>query len=144
MIRLGDYSTVDWSEADIVYIPSISYSEKKLINLLQYGKNLRCGSKIITLRLPQISTSGVSGLKGVGVKGGEISKKFNNFDNDNNVSNDNNDYNDGNDDNNSNNDNNNHIDNENYEKYFNFERTLWLKTSWGRMRAYLLIRNNTT
>jgi hypothetical protein len=128
---LGDYSSIDWSEADIVYIPSISYSEKKLMNLLQYVKNLRVGSKIITLRLPQIS--GISGLKG----GGDT-KKLNNFNNGDNV----NDVNNNNDNNNDNNDiNNDNIDNENYDKYFNFERTIWLKTTWGRMRAFLLVRN---
>jgi hypothetical protein len=116
---LGDYSNIDWSEADIIFIPSISYSEKKLLNILQYGKNLRFGSKILTLKLPQISVPRID----------KKSKKTEIFDNDN----------DG-----DNNDNMNiNIDNDDYQKYFDFERTIWCKMSWGRIRAYLLVRNNT-
>jgi hypothetical protein len=136
---LGDYSDIDWSEADIVFLPSVSYSEKKLLNIILYGKNLRFGSKIITLRLPQISAPRVD----------KKSKKIEIFDNgydgdniDNNDSNNDNN-NDNNDDNNDNDSMNINIDNDDYQKYFDFERTIWCKMSWGRMRAYLLVRNNT-
>ena len=127
--RTGDFVSEDWSDADISFFSSPLCSDLILEDLLNKGKFLNPGSKVLTLRLPpRIKKTNFTS---------EDDDKINFYINDNNNSNNNN--------NNNNNEfenNENDINHKNYEKYFNLEEIFWCKMSWGRTRVFLLVRNN--
>ena len=114
----------NWSDADISLFCSPLCSDTILEDLLEKGKFLDPGSKILTLRLPP-------NMKKIETKNQKIDLVGNRHDNyqiKNEIG-----------DSESNENNLNYL---NYEKYFNLEEIFWCKMSWGRARVFLLIRNN--
>ena len=45
----------DWSEADLVFVSSLTFSDSLLESIIAKGAALKIGAKFVTLRLPSIS-----------------------------------------------------------------------------------------
>ena len=121
-VRLGDMLTEDWSDADFVFATSVSYSEATMTQLLDVAaKRLRQGARLVTLSLP-------ASMQGMLAKFDAIvnhSKTSHNMTG--------------------------KMDREGGERMFNeedacfvLERTTWCKLTWGKVRAYVLIRTAVT
>ena len=116
-VRLGDMLTEDWSDADFVFVTSVSYSEATMIQLLEIAAmRLRQGARLVTLSLPAHMHNMLA--KFDAIMNSKISHHMTGK-----------------------------MDREGGERMveevdacFVLERTTWCKVTWGKVRAYVLIR----
>ena len=47
----GDMTKVDWSDADLIYVSSICFPDSLIHNLVELGKKLKAGTRILTLKI---------------------------------------------------------------------------------------------
>ena len=120
--RLGDMLTEDWSDADFVFATSVSYSEATMTQLLEVAAmRLRQGARLVMLSLPT-HMHGMSAKFDAIMNGSKSSHTMTGK-----------------------------MDREGGERMFDegdacfvMERTTWCKLTWGKVRAYVLIRTAVT
>jgi Histone methylation protein DOT1 len=125
--RLGDFLRDDWSEADFAFLSTVSLSETALGGVFHAAKRLRAGAKLLTFSVPSTtswlhasvytnvkSKSAPKGLEQTsGGGGGAMGSTHTTYQPE-----------------------------DSLELYFTLENVLWCKTTWGRIRVYILVRTS--